>query len=131
MERFFNTAGPMMPEYHYCIDPLTRLDWAEIQTLIRNMRYFVLHAPRQTGKTSTLFAMMNELNEGGQFNCAYTNVEVAQTARGDVTQGIPAICGAISSDLAVYLQDIKNRRDIITRELMQPVDKHICFFAFS
>ena len=57
-ERFFNTAGPMIPEDHYCIDPLTRIDWEEIQRLIRDERYFVLHAPRQTGKTSTLLALM-------------------------------------------------------------------------
>ena len=62
MERFFNTAGPMIQEDHYCIDPLTRLDWDDVQRLIRDKRYFVLHAPRQTGKTSALLAMMRELN---------------------------------------------------------------------
>ena len=59
MERFFNIAGPMIPERNYCIDPLTRLDWEEVQRLIYDSRYFVLHAPRQTGKTSTLLAMMH------------------------------------------------------------------------
>ena len=40
----------MIPEDHYCIDPLSRIDWEDIQRLIRDKRYFILHAPRQTGK---------------------------------------------------------------------------------
>ena len=40
MERFFNTAGPMIETDHYCIDPLSRVDWEDIQKLIRDKRYF-------------------------------------------------------------------------------------------
>ena len=46
--RFFNTAGPMKPDDHYCIPPLSRLDQRELLTLIRQQRYFVLHAPRHS-----------------------------------------------------------------------------------
>ena len=49
-ERFFNTSGPVVPEDHYCIPPLQRLDLDEVLRLIRQRRYFVLHAPRQTGE---------------------------------------------------------------------------------
>jgi len=104
MERFFNTAGPMIPEDHYYIDSLTRIDWEEIQKLIRDKRYFVMHAPRQTGKTSALLAMMRALNEEGRYACAYSNIEAAQVARGDVSQGIPAICSIIAGDLTSYLK---------------------------
>lgn len=104
MPRFFNTAGPTIPADHYHLDPLYRLDWEEIQHLINNKRYFVLHAPRQTGKTSTLLAMMKELNQAGHYACAYANIEGAQVARGDETQGIPAACSAIARSLALYLQ---------------------------
>ncbi|MDR0311655.1 MAG: ATP-binding protein, partial [Acidobacteriota bacterium] len=104
MERFFNNAGPIKPELHYHIDPLTRLDWEEVRKLIYGQRYFVLHAPRQTGKTSTLLAMMSVLNEEGRYACAYANIEAAQAARGDETQGIPAACSAISRSLALYLR---------------------------
>ncbi|MDD9981085.1 MAG: hypothetical protein OXU81_06965, partial [Gammaproteobacteria bacterium] len=52
--RFFNTEGPVVAEDHYCIPPLERIDHAEVLELIRRKRYFVLHAPRQTGKTSAL-----------------------------------------------------------------------------
>lgn len=104
MDRFFNTAGPTIPEDHYHLDPLHRLDWEEIQYLIATKRYFVLHAPRQTGKTSTLLAIMKALNEGGQYACAYANIEGAQAARGDETKGIPAVCDALVNAIRVYLK---------------------------
>lgn len=103
MEKFFNTAGPTITEDHYYLDPLSRLDWDEVQYLIQAKRYFVLHAPRQTGKTSTLLAIMKALNEGDRYACAYANIEGAQAARGDETQGIPAACSAIARSIELYL----------------------------
>ena len=50
--RFFNTAGPVRPDAHYAIPPLERGNVKRILRLIEDMQYFVLHAPRQTGKTS-------------------------------------------------------------------------------
>ncbi len=105
MERFFNNAGPIKPELHYHIDLLNRLDWEEIQQLIQEQRYFVLHAPRQTGKTSTLLAMMKALNASGGYVCAYANIEGAQAARGDETQGIPTACSAIARSIEDYTGD--------------------------
>jgi hypothetical protein len=102
--RFFNNAGPIIPEDHYHIDMLSRVDWAEIRNLIEEKRYFVLHAPRQTGKTSTLLAMMSVLNAEGRYACAYANIEGAQAARGDETKGIPAACSAIARSLKLYLR---------------------------
>jgi hypothetical protein len=49
MERFFNTAGPQKPADNYTIDPLKRFDLDEILMLIRQKRYFVLHAPPSDG----------------------------------------------------------------------------------
>nr|VFJ51152.1 MAG: hypothetical protein BECKFW1821B_GA0114236_100835 [Candidatus Kentron sp. FW] len=57
----FNTAGPVKPNNHYSISPLARWDTEKIRRLIEAERYFVLHAPRQTGKTSCLLALMEKL----------------------------------------------------------------------
>ncbi len=103
MEKFFNTSGPIKPEHHYNIPPLHRMDWDEISHLIRSERYFVLHAPRQTGKTSTLLAIMAELNAEARFACAYANIEGAQAARGDETKGIPAVCSVIAGSIRLHL----------------------------
>jgi hypothetical protein len=62
--RFFNTAGPVQYHRHYCLPPLERFNLADILSLIDQQKYFVLHAPRQTGKTSALLALMEYLNQG-------------------------------------------------------------------
>ena len=90
-QRFFNTTGPVVADKHYSIPPLERFDLAEILRLIRDERYFVLHAPRQTGKTSALLALRELLNERGAYRCVYANLEPAQTARGDVAAGMEAV----------------------------------------
>jgi len=89
--RFFNTAGPVRCEKHYCFPPLARFNLDEILSLINQEKYFVLHAPRQTGKTSSLLALMEHLNQEGRYRCLYVNVEAAQAAREDVKAGMCAI----------------------------------------
>ena len=74
--RFFNTAGPNKPELHYCVPALERLDLDEALRLVREQKYFVLHAPRQTGKTSVLLALQGLLNGQG-YHCLYATVEGA------------------------------------------------------
>ncbi len=55
MSRYFNTAGPIRRDDHYYIEPLDRIDLEEILILIDQKKYFILHAPQQTGETSYLF----------------------------------------------------------------------------
>ena len=82
-----------MPADPYCIPPLERVDLDDICQLVRNKRYFVLHAPRQTGKTSVLLALRDLLNSGaiGDYRCVYFNVEAGQAAREDTTRAMKAI----------------------------------------
>jgi hypothetical protein len=101
MEKFFNTAGPIIPEDHYHIDLLHRLDWEEVQHLIASKKYFVLHAPRQTGKTSTLLAMVKALNAAGHYQALYVNIEAAQAARQDAEAGLAIICETIASTASI------------------------------
>jgi hypothetical protein len=101
--RFFNTEGPVQPEDHYCLPPLERWDLGEILGLIDQKKYFLLHAPRQTGKTTCLLALMDHLNREGRYQAVYTNLETAQTAREDVARGMRAICGALASAARLYL----------------------------
>ena len=44
--RRFNTEGPVRLDDHYGIPPLERIDANHVFELIRDKRYFVLHAPR-------------------------------------------------------------------------------------
>jgi hypothetical protein len=103
--RFFNTAGPTVCERHYSIDPLKRFDLAHILNLIGQQKYFVLHAPRQTGKTTCLLALMDYLNKEGRYKCLYINVEAAQGAREDVKRGVRAILSEMADNAEMFLND--------------------------
>ncbi len=103
--RFFNTAGPVNPEDHYCIPPLERIDIEEIEMLIRQKKYFLIHAPRQTGKTTILNSLVNHLNQGGIYNCVYINVEPAQAAREDVAAAMQAILARLGSQIRRTIED--------------------------
>ncbi len=105
MIRFFNTAGPIIKEDHYFIDPLHRIDLDEILTLIEQEKYFVFYAPRQTGKTSYLLSLMEYLNQQGKYKCLYVNIENAQAARSNVEKGMREILNALARNSSIYLKD--------------------------
>ena len=105
IERFFNTAGPIIPEDHYFIDPLQRMDLDDILDLIDQKKYFILHAPRQTGKTTYLMALMDYLNKAGKYKALYTNIENAQAARENVRKGMAAVMNSLAKDAYDHLQD--------------------------
>ena len=100
--RFFNTAGPIKPARHYCIPPLERLDLNEVLALIRDEKYFVLYAPRQTGKTSGLLALRDLLNAEGAYRCVYANVEGGQAMREEVEPAMRVILGEFGVPGAFY-----------------------------
>ncbi len=103
--RFFNTEGPVQPDRHYCLAPLHRWNLDDVLTLIDRQKYFLLHAPRQTGKTTCLLALMDYLNREGRYRALYANIEGAQTAREDVDRGMAAICSVLGRSARLYLQD--------------------------
>lgn len=105
MSRFFITAGPVKKEKHYCIDPLTRIELKSILSLIEQEKYFVLHAPRQTGKTSYLLALMDFLNKQGKYKALYANIEDAQAARENVKEGIRTVLRILANESSLYLKD--------------------------
>lgn len=124
MERFFNTAGPNRPEMEYTIDPLSRFDLEDILSLIRQGKYFVLHAPRQTGKTSCMLALRDYLNKEGDYFCVYANVEGGQGSREKVREVVDATCGVIAEEASyitgdkVPIEIRKETRDAATDEMI-------------
>ncbi len=61
MKRFFNTTGLCNPERHYMVNPFRDM-YDDVLRLIEAEQYFIIHAPRQTGKTSFLHALAHLLN---------------------------------------------------------------------
>ena len=119
--RFFNTSGPVVSEDHYCVAPLDRIDLSEILRLIADKRYFVLHAPRQTGKTSALLALRDLLNGGahGDYRCVYVNVEPGQAARENQAEAMRAILSELELEAEATLDDPLPAR--VWPELLQRV----------
>ena len=74
MPRWFNTAGPCQPDIHYMLAPLDRLP--SVQRLIAQRGYFVIHAPRQTGKTTAMLTLAQQLTAQGQYAALLVSAEV-------------------------------------------------------
>ena len=74
--RFFTTEGPVNCQDHYCLPPLARFDLEDVMALIAQKKYFLLHAPRQTGKTTCLLALMEHLNREGRYRALYVNLQM-------------------------------------------------------
>ena len=94
MSRFFNTSGPCRSDLHYMLPAAERLPG--VLPLVEMGRYFVVHAPRQTGKTTTLAAVAAELNASGRFAAVLASCEEAQAAGEDLELGLAAVMNEIA-----------------------------------
>lgn len=90
----------------------------EILMLIDQGKYFVLHAPRQTGKTSCILSLMEYLNNEGRYNSLYINVEAAQAARENVHRGIQAIISVFATQHQMHF-----RTDLIEERWKEITEK--------
>ena len=113
--RIFNTTGPVRVNEHYCLPPLERFDLDDVLFLIEQQKYFVLHAPRQVGKTSYLLALMDYLNRQGTYHCLYFNVEAAQAMR----ENVEAAMRMILIELVTRAQSVLN--DLYPEQIMEEV----------
>ncbi|MGN0048174.1 MAG: ATP-binding protein, partial [Bacteroides sp.] len=102
--KFFNTAGPIQPDIHYNVEPLSRIDLEEIEQLIYQRKYFTIHAPRQSGKTSCLLALRDYLNARGEFIAVYANVEAGQAMRNQINEVMKAIIETIAAEAHFVLK---------------------------
>jgi ATPase family associated with various cellular activities (AAA) len=87
--RWFNTAGPCVPTKHFMIPASDRLP--EVPDLVEHEDYFVVHAPRQTGKTTTLAALAAELTNSGRYAALITSCEPGRALGDDIGAATRAI----------------------------------------
>ena len=92
--RFFNTTGPCNSDDHYMLPPEERLIGAQLHRYVRDKLYWMLHAPRQTGKTTFLLNWMHELNAKGDVVSCYVSVEKCQPFP-DAERAIPVACECV------------------------------------
>ena len=97
--RFFNTSGPCDPSVNYMLPPEPRLPGA--RALVDQGQYFVVHAPRQTGKTTTLAALAQDITADGRQVALLFSCERARIYPDDTGLAARAILEAISREARV------------------------------
>ena len=99
MSKEFNIAGPCNPNEHYMLDPLRNIG-SELMDLIERKYYFVIHAARQSGKTTLLWELADKINAEGKYYALYCSLEAIQDLK-EPERGIPEIVKKIES----YIED--------------------------
>ncbi|MBI4025500.1 MAG: AAA-like domain-containing protein [Verrucomicrobia bacterium] len=95
MGRFFNIAGPCIPTLHYMLPPEDRC--RGMDALIEQGLYFVIHAARQSGKTTLLQSAVHALNKEGRRLAVYCSLETLRTVK-EQKEAIPAIIGKLEEE---------------------------------
>ena len=88
--RQFNTAGPIVPADHYHLPPLQRAGGDTLLRFVEEKKYFIVYAPRQTGKTTTLRALCDALNDRG-YRAVHANLQPARDAGDELDRAILSV----------------------------------------
>ncbi|MCS6928404.1 MAG: ATP-binding protein, partial [Saprospiraceae bacterium] len=104
MARYFNTTGRCDPEEHYVVDPLRGM-YPEIRRLIEAKQYFLIHAPRQTGKTTLLHALARRLNAEGKYISIVSSLESAGFQDITVAEANWAIVSSLRDNAELFLDE--------------------------
>ncbi|HBE16369.1 MAG TPA: polyketide biosynthesis operon protein CyrO, partial [Cyanobacteria bacterium UBA11149] len=101
MPRWFNTAGPCRPDIHYMVSATSRLP--NLKRLISQENYFVIHAPRQIGKTTAMLSLAQQLTDSGKYTAVMLSVEVGAPFSQDIPGAEDAILGAWRNNISFRL----------------------------
>ncbi len=101
MARFFNVTGPNRPSKHYTLPILARLP--AVRELIEREQIFVLHAPRQVGKTTSLLTLAQELTAEGDHAAVLVTAEQGAPFSDDPGAAELALLGSWRSSASVWL----------------------------
>ena len=94
MPRYFNTTGLCIEGRHYMVPPEPRLP--EARKLIEQGQFFVVHAPRQTGKSTTLRAICNALTAEGAYAAVHFSCEAGEAAADNYGDAERIVLGSLA-----------------------------------
>lgn len=118
----FNTIGPIRESDHYFIP--RRLDWDVLDKYIGLKHYFLLHAPRQSGKTTAIKEYVTHLNSGGKYTAFYLSTEPAHIANNDITGTVYWLLKQLLREIKFQLpHEKKTYLHILNLLKADPVDK--------
>ena len=98
LPRYFNVSGPCVPGEHYMLPAAERLP--EARRLAEAKQYFVIHAARQSGKTTLIQTLADDINADGRFHALYCSLEALQGVE-DMAVGMESAVTALRLSLGV------------------------------
>jgi len=115
MKKYFNTSGPCQPTEHYMLPAQERC--RGLPGLIERKQYFVIHAARQSGKTTLLLDLVRQLNDSGDYHALYCSLESAYGIA-EAEKGVPAIVRELAAEIELHepLGKYQFARDIRTSD---------------
>lgn len=75
----------------------------EVDRLIEQQSYFIVHAPRQVGKTTSFRALAEQMAVKGRYAALLTTCEAGQAAGSDLDRGIAAVIQTLRQDADLRL----------------------------
>ncbi|MDR3135269.1 MAG: AAA-like domain-containing protein [Deltaproteobacteria bacterium] len=137
----FNTTGPCVPEKHYMLPVLPRLP--DVDDMIEGEFYFILHAPRQSGKTTFLDFLTEKINTQGKMyalSCSIASVrdisdhekainEIQSLINRSVDlSSVPSIKRLAYTFDALPGQTLTTKINILLNNLCESLDKDLVVF---
>ncbi|MDR1041023.1 MAG: ATP-binding protein [Deltaproteobacteria bacterium] len=140
--RYFNTAGICNPNEHYMIPAVPRIP--DIIDMITEKHYFVIHAPRQSGKTTCLTALTERINSEGNYyalTCSLAYLRDTVNTKEAMDEIVDQIDVALESsdvdelsklayafDSRPYMSKAGGKVRLRLRDLSQALDKDLVVF---
>jgi len=97
----FNVGGVCDSRMHYVVPAAKRLP--EVMDLVEREAYFVVHAPRQSGKTTSLRAIARELTARGTYAALHFSCETGQPLGDDYEEVGEVVLSAMHSEARIQL----------------------------
>ena len=121
----FCIAGPIIPSIHYFLPE--RLNREQLIALIAGMNYFVLHAPRQSGKTTAINEFVKYLQDNTDIKALYISIEDASAGRERVATVLIALVNILKDSIE---EDFPEDHAVISQldKLIQKTPVNITLF---
>ena len=124
----FGIAGPINPEDNYYIPH--RLDWNKLDLFLDSKYYFLIHAPRQSGKTTAILEYVKHVNEQGKYNALYITTEPAHIAKNDIERTVYWLLQQFVTQLRVHLPEESKTLSFLQIMLQEKSVSEVAFYRF-
>ncbi len=129
-QKYFNVAGPCHPDEHYMLPAQERC--RGLLRLVDRKQYFVIHAARQSGKTTLLLDLARQLNEAGDYHALYCSLETAQGIT-KAEKGIPVVVNSLRKQVKFHhrLSEFPFAENVAHSDYANVLQEALAYFCIS